>query len=48
MIVIGRYPYYLVLGERLNAKVFNIPQGKWDAMTREQRWAFGLFWLEMI
>jgi hypothetical protein len=46
MIVIGRFPYYLELGERLKAKVFNIPQSEWDTMTREQRWAINREFLD--
>ena len=46
MIVIGRYRFYLELGERLNARVFNIPQSEWDAMTPEQRWAINRDFLD--
>jgi hypothetical protein len=46
MIVIGRYPFYLGLGERLKAKVFNIPQRQWLAMTPDERWAINREFLE--
>ena len=46
MIVIGRYPYYLVLAESLKARVFNIPQDKWLAMSVEQRWAINQEFLD--
>jgi hypothetical protein len=46
MIVIGRFPFYLRLGERLKAKVFNFPQNQWLAMTPEQRWAINREFLD--
>jgi hypothetical protein len=46
MIVIGRYPIYLREAERLDGRVFNIPQDEWDAMTPVQRWAFNKEFLD--
>lgn len=46
MIVIGRYPFYLELGERLKARVFDIPQKAWKAMTPDQRWAMNRDFLD--
>jgi hypothetical protein len=46
MIVIGRFPYYLELGGRLKAKVFNIPMAQWEAMTPDQRWAINREFLD--
>jgi hypothetical protein len=38
VIVIGRYPDYLELAERLGADAFNIPMSKWSKMTRGEQW----------
>jgi hypothetical protein len=45
-IVIGRYPHYLELGNRLKAKVFNIPQAEWDAMAPDEKWAINREFLD--
>lgn len=37
--VIGHYPEYKQLGENLNAKTFQIPEGIWNTMTDAERWA---------
>jgi hypothetical protein len=47
MIVIGRYPFYLELGERLKAKVFNISQSTWEALTPAQRWEMNREFLDV-
>jgi hypothetical protein len=46
MIVIGRYPHYLVLAESLKARVFNIPQDQWLAMAVEERWVINRKFLD--
>jgi hypothetical protein len=46
MIVIGRYRAYIELGERLKARVFNIPPDEWDALTPKQRWALNREFLD--
>jgi hypothetical protein len=37
MYVIGHYPLYLEVGRRLDAKLFSIPEGQWEAMSPEKR-----------
>jgi hypothetical protein len=46
MVVIGRYPFYLELAEELKAKVFNISQSQWLAMTPDQRWEINRAFLD--
>ena len=46
MIVIGRCPYYLVLAESLKARVFNVPQDQWSAMSVEERWVINRKFLD--
>jgi hypothetical protein len=36
--VIGHYPDYIQLAEKLGANRFNIPGNVWDKMTEVQRW----------
>lgn len=38
-VVLGRYPTYLSLAERLGAKVFNIAIDVWNAMSSAAQWA---------
>ena len=46
MIVISRYPHYLLLAESLKARAFNIPQKKWLSMTVEERWVINQRFLD--
>ena len=46
IVVLGRYPAYLELGERLGAAVFNVPDSVWRSLTREQQWAMNQTFLD--
>jgi hypothetical protein len=37
--VIGHYPEYIEAGEKLGAKVFNVPERIWQGMSEDARWA---------
>jgi hypothetical protein len=37
--VLGHYPEYVRMAERLRARRFNIPASVWDRMTDAERWA---------
>jgi RHS repeat-associated protein len=37
--VLGKFPDYLKLGEKLNAKTFNIPTDVWNKMSKAEQWA---------
>lgn len=37
--VIGRFPEYLEVAERLGARRFDVPSEIWSKMTSEERWA---------
>jgi len=38
-IVLGHYPEYVQLGEKLGARTFSMPAGVFDAMSAEEQWA---------
>jgi hypothetical protein len=37
--VIGRYPEYLKLAEKLGSRRFSVPKETWERMTPDERWA---------
>ena len=38
-IVLGHYPAYVTLAAKLGADYFNLPESRWNRMSRRQRWA---------
>jgi hypothetical protein len=38
-VVLGHYPEYTQMGEKLGARTFSVPKGVWDAMSSEDQWA---------
>jgi hypothetical protein len=45
-IVLGRFPEYLTVGEKIGAKTFNIPKEIWSRMTPGQQWAANVKFLD--
>jgi RHS repeat-associated protein len=43
--VLGKFPEYLQLGKKLNARTFSIPSNIWNGMTSAQQWAANLKFL---
>jgi hypothetical protein len=37
--VLGRYPEYVKLSEKLGARRFEVPMEYWNRMTRAEQWA---------
>lgn len=37
--VIGHFPEYIELGERLGSRLFSVPTHVWDAMSPAEQWA---------
>lgn len=46
--VLGKFPDYINLANKLNAKRFNIPTEIWAKMTAEQQWAANVKFLERM
>jgi hypothetical protein len=46
IVVLGRYPAYLELGEQLGATVFNVPLAHWRTMSRQQQWEMNRLFLD--
>jgi hypothetical protein len=45
--VLGRFPDYLNLADKLNANRFDIPTEVWNRMTSEQQWAANQKFLDL-
>jgi RHS repeat-associated protein len=46
--VLGHYPEYVQLSERLGAKYFNIPAHIWNTMSKAEQWAANLKFLDRL
>ncbi len=46
--VLGKFPDYLKLADKLNARRFNIPEHIWAKMTDQQRWAANVKFLDRM
>ena len=47
-VVLGHYPGYVEMAERLGARYFNIPKRVWHQMSPEQQWAANQRFLDRI
>lgn len=46
VVVIGHYPEYLVLAERLGATFFSVSQEIWDTLNEDGRWQLNRSFLD--
>jgi hypothetical protein len=46
VVVLGRYPAYVELAERLGARSFNVAIGIWEGLTATERWDLNRAFIE--